>query len=296
MVAAGLSIRMGHPLIAASILGIAIAIAPLIWGTSVASTLANDLVGFDGTGGTMGMLAAVIAALLVTSTLSWLGISTSLTLALIGAIAGAGLGGGLGVDWSHVGGVALGVAVAPILGALLASALHGSIPRLVRWASAARRIAVLHVVAFLALVFAFGANDAQKLLAVLAVAAGSGDGVVIVWWQLLAVSVLFTAGAITGTPRMSRPTTAGLLAVQPFDAAVGELATASIMFAGAAVGYPAGMAQTLSGSFIGIGLTKGRGRVRWDFAGKIVNAWVFTMPAAFAAGLLLALAGSLAVG
>lgn len=296
MVAAGLGIRVVRPIVSVALLGVAIGIAPALFGTAVASTLARELVALDGPIGQLALLAAVIASLVITTVLSAIGIATSLTLALIGAIAGVGFGAGLGVDWWRVVQVLLGVAIAPVLGLLAAALLRRMLPLWRRGARAADRIAVLHAVAFTALALAFGANDAQKLLAVVAVASGTAaDPVPPVWWQLLGIGVLFAVGAAIGAPRMARPTTAGLLAVQPLDAAAAELATASVMFAGSVVGNPAGMAQTLSGSFIGVGLVKGRGRVRWEFAGKVVNAWAATMPAAFGVAWLLGLAiGALA--
>ncbi len=297
MVSAGLSVRAFRPIVAAALLGVAITVAPLVWGTSVASTLAVELVFFDGRIGQHALLCAVVASLAVTTALSWIGIATSLTLALIGAILGAGVSTGLEVGWGRAVGVLVGVAVAPLLGVLVATVVRRALPIRSRGSSAARRIAVLHTIAFVALALAFGANDAQKLLAVISVAAGTaGDPIPPVWWQLLAVGLLFTLGAALGAPRMARPTTAGLLAVRPLDAATGELATASVMFAGAAFGNPAGMAQTLSGSFIGIGLLNGRGRVRWEFAGRIANAWAATMPAAFAVAWTLGAAVRTATG
>jgi PiT family inorganic phosphate transporter len=297
MVATSLGIRIFRPIVSAAILGAAIAVAPLVAGTAVASTLAHELVSLGGELGQLSLLAAVVAALLVTTALSWLGIATSLTLALIGAIAGSGLGAGLDVAWVRVLGVLAGVAVAPLLGLGAAAVLRRVLPVL-RWGrSAARWITGLHVVAFLALALAFGANDAQKLLAVVAVAAGTDAPVIpAIGWQLLLVGVLFAVGSAIGSARMARPATAGLLAVQPLDAAVGELATASVMVAGSAIGNPAGMAQTLSGSLIGIGLVKGRGRVRWEYAGRIVNAWAATMPAAFGLAWVLGAASRVLAG
>lgn len=297
MVATGLGIRAFRPIVAAALLGVAIVVAPLVAGTAVASTLGHELVSLGGELGQLSLLAAVVAALVVTTVLSWLGIATSLTLALIGAIAGSGLGAGLDVAWLRVLGVLAGVAIAPVLGLAVAATLRRVLPAL-RWGrSAARWITGLHIIAFVALAVAFGANDAQKLLAVVAVAAGTDAPVIpAVGWQLLLVGALFALGAAIGSARMARPATAGLLAVQPLDAAVGELATASVMFAGSAVGNPAGMAQTLSGSLIGIGLVKGRGRVRWEYAGRIVNAWAATMPAAFGVAWLLGLASRALAG
>lgn len=288
--------RAFTPLVAMGILGAAIALSPMVFGTAVATTLSSELVPLGGSLGRLTLAAAVISAIVVTSVLSRLGLATSLTLALISGIAGAGAGAGLTVSWLHLGGVLAGVAIAPVLGMVAAALSYRAARRNVMGTSVIRRVTGLHIAAFIALCVAFGTNDAQKLLAVVTVAVGSSGGeVAAVWWQLVPIAVLFAAGAAIGIRRMARPTTAGLLAVKPFDAAVSELSTAGVMFAGSLLGTPAGMAQTLSGSFIGVGLTRGKGRVRWDYAARIVNAWVVTMPASVALAWLLGRAAAVLV-
>ncbi|MDF1602623.1 inorganic phosphate transporter [Nocardioides sp. YIM 152315] len=293
IVAAGLTVRAFAPLVGVVVLGIAVGVAPVVFGTAVASTVVGDLIGTSGSAGQVALLDAVVAALVTSSVLSWAGIPSSLTLALIGALAGAGLGAGVPVSWLHLAIVLLFVACAPVAGAVVAHALRR---RFERWRTpSAARVYVtrLHVASFLVLTFAFGANDAQKLLAVLYVATGDvghfgvGESVRAAWWQLAVVATLFAVGAAVGVRRMAGAVNKGVINAQPLDAVVTELSTASVMFTSSLFGSPVGMSQTLSGSLVGVGLSKGRGRVRWGFAGRSLNAWVATMPSAFGLAWLL---------
>lgn len=279
----GISVRAFRPIVGLAMLGLAIATVPIVLGTSVASTLATQMVAMDSKLGQIALLEAVVASLVITTFLSWLGIPTSLTLALVGGIAGVGAGAGLEVSWARICLVVGGVAVAPLLGAVIANILSRNSRRWNAASTARRQLKRTHIAAFVAMIAAFGSNDAQKLLAVVAVAMGTaGTLVPTSWWQLAGIAVLFCCGTAIGMRRMSGATNSGVLRLQPLDAVVAESATASVMLVSSAFGNPVGISQTLTGSFVGAGLSRGRGRIRWDYAGRIVNAWFATLPAAFA--------------
>lgn len=286
--ATSLRVHGARPWAALLVLGVAIAAAPLVLGTAVARTVARELVppGGDPATGRAVFLAAVVAALVVTGALSRWGQPTSLTLALIAGVAGGGLGAGEPMGWAAIGRVLALVAAAPFAGVALATALHRASaawrvsPAVVRW---------WHVGSYGVLCLAFGANDAQKLLAIVAVASAPGAVTVEpVGWQLLLCAGLFTTGAAVGLGRMERTVNRGILPVRGLDAVTAQTTTAAVMLASSAVGSPVGMAQTLSGSLVGAGLARGRGRVRWEYAGKVALAWVLTVPASVLVAMTVA--------
>jgi len=280
--ATSLRVAGGRPWLALLALGCAIAVAPLVLGTAVASTVAHELVpsGGDAARDRVVFLAAVVAALVVTAALSRWGQPTSLTLALIAGIAGAGLGAGQAMGWSAIARVLALVAVAPFVGLALAAALH----RLsAAWRVSSGAVRRWHVGSYGLLCVAFGSNDAQKLLAIVAVA--SAPAAVVVEpapWQLMLCAVLFTLGAGVGLGRMEPTVNRGILALRGVDAVTTQTTTAVVMLASSGVGSPVGMAQTLSGSLVGAGLARGRGKVRWEYAGRVALAWVLTVPASVA--------------
>lgn len=291
ILAVGLGVRTLRPLTGILLLAVAVGVAPIAVGTGVATTLAGRLVALDGPSGRVALLMAVAAAVIVTFGLSSRGLPTSLTLAVVGAIAGVGVGGGLPVSWGLVGIVLLVAAVAPALGlavgwglARLLSVLRTSTPL-------RRRIGRWHVVGFLLQALAYGANDGQKMLAVVAIAAGTASGGVSVSPALLVtVAAAFLVGTVLGLPRISATLSTGVVPVRPAGAVVTELSAASVVLGTGALGMPVSMTQSISGSLLGTGVTRGHGRVRWRQVAAIGVAWVVTLPLAFVLAALAAAA------
>jgi inorganic phosphate transporter, PiT family len=285
LLSVGLDVRTLRPLTALVWLATAVAVTPLVIGTAVATTLTSRLVTLEGPDGPLSLVVAVVVAVVVTWGLAARGLPTSLTLGVVGAIAGAGVGAGLAVSWATVGVVlALGLA-APFVGLAVAWVLT----RLVgAWPSPRpldQRTRRWHLVAFGAQCVAYGANDGQKMLAVLAVAAGSaaGGAVPVIGWQLAVVAAAFFVGAAIGLPRVARTLGGGVVAVRPHEAVSSELASAAVVLATGAFGAPVSMTQAVSGGLVGAGGTRGWSRVRWVAVTKLGAAWVVTLPAAFVA-------------
>lgn len=283
LVATGLKVSALPPLAATLLLGGALVVAPLLLGTAVATTLANQLVA--GQGGVRVVTVAVVAAMAVVALLTRLGLPTSLTLALIGALAGAGLGLGEPVAWSTVAFVlAIGLA-APLVGGF-ASWLVSRASRLLPVTDAGRAIRRAHGAAFGAQCLAYASNDGQKMLAVAAVALGTAQGgVSLPLPALLGIAALFVAGVAVGLPRVARTLGDGVLPVRPQNAVAAELGSAGSVLASAAVGAPVSMTQAVASGIIGSGISESYRRVRWRSAAQLALAWLVTLPAALLGAL-----------
>ncbi|MBS3942328.1 MAG: inorganic phosphate transporter [Actinobacteria bacterium] len=297
LLAVGLSVRGHKPLTGLLVAAAAVAVAPLLVGTRVAETLSERLVTFDGAEGDLALGVAVVAAVAVTWLLAVRGLPTSLTLAVVGAIAGAGVGADLPVAWSLVWKVLVLAAVAPVAGLGVAWTLA----RLVRaWPSNVplhRRVRRWHPAGFGLQCLAYGANDGQKMLAVLAIAAGTaGGGVPIVGWQLATVAGAFLLGAILGLPRVARMLASGVVSARPHENVVTEVASATVVLGTGAVGSPVSMTQAITGGLVGSAIDRGLGSIRWHAIGRLGMAWVVTLPSAFAAAGLATLAALAVTG
>jgi PiT family inorganic phosphate transporter len=53
-------------------------------------------------------------------------------------------------------------------------------------------------------------------------------------------------------------------------------------------GLPVSTTHVIATSIMGVGATKRFSAVRWGLAGKIVMAWIFTLPICFVVGWLIA--------
>lgn len=285
LVAVGLSVRMIPRALAVLGLAVSVVAVPLVLGTAVATTIAGRLVVAEGIQARLVLVAAAVAAILVTGVLAFRGLPTSMTLALIGGLSGAGLGAGLSVSWSMLG-VVLGVAaLAPVLGALCAVALT----KLALWVpmpeGAPRRVRWLHVLGYTGVCIAYGANDGQKMLAVFALATGTVAGasatVAPQPWLLAAVGGCFLLGTFVGMRSFAGTIVGGVVPPRPDMAVTTELSAAAVVAGSATLGMPVSMTQAVSGALVGTGSSGGRRSVRWRLALRLVWAWLITLPVSF---------------
>ena len=60
-----------------------------------------------------------------------------------------------------------------------------------------------------------------------------------------------------------------------------ETAAAVTLFFTAHAGIPVSTTHTITGAIVGVGTTQRLAAVRWGVAGRVVWAWVLTIPGAF---------------
>jgi PiT family inorganic phosphate transporter len=78
--------------------------------------------------------------------------------------------------------------------------------------------------------------------------------------------------------------------LKPVGGFCAETAGAFTLFLATSSGIPVSTTHTITGSIIGVGATTKLSRIRWGIAGRIVWAWVLTIPAAaLVAAMLFAL-------
>ncbi|MET9245872.1 inorganic phosphate transporter [Nonomuraea sp. NPDC003709] len=280
LLATGLKLPSVRPATGVLVLVVLTAVVPLVT-HQVAVTFTTRLASFHAPGGRIAMTVAVISALAVVTALSMKGLPTSLTLAVVGGLTGAGLGWGLPVSPGSVLLVlAFGVA-APFVGGLLGWVLV----RVLLITITARGLRRWHQVGFLLQSLAYAANDGQKMLAVFMIMFGF-SGALLPYTSL--VAVLFGLGTMYGLPKAGRTLGRELIASRPPHGVAAELAAGTAVIACAAVGMPVSMTQAIAGGLIGAGVARGGGRVRWYATGKIVAAWLLTLPAGALLGAGLA--------
>nr|WP_274388289.1 inorganic phosphate transporter [Salsipaludibacter albus] len=286
VLAAGLRVRGITPWVAVVALGAAVVVAPLVLGTAVATTLASDLVSFDGEGGRRALLVAVATATGVTALLTKRGLPTSLTLALIGALTGAGLGAGFDVSVGTVGFVLLMGVLAPLVGLAGGWMLTVAVAGAPSSSPLRRRVPRWHLAGFGLQCLAYGANDGQKMLAVVAVAVGStassGGAVEVPVPSLLLLGALFMVGTVLGLGSVGATLAGGVAPIQPAAAVITEVSSATVVLGSSAIGAPVSMTQAISGAMVGTEVQGGHGRIRWQQVARLAVAWVLTLPAALA--------------
>lgn len=272
------------PWVPVLVLAVAVGVGPALLGTAVAATIADDLVVFDGPGHAVALATVLVVSVALVGVLSAKGLPTSLFAALIGAITGVGLGLGSAVDGAVVGAVFLAAALTPWLGAGLAWA----VTRAQRWVAPTGRtwrwVARRQFGTFLLLCVAYGANGAQVMVALLALALQrstasiGGDG-----WLLAGLAASFAVGSVIGLVRLSSSVGSGIVALRPRQVATAKVASTAAVASAAVVGLPVSTTQVVTASLIGCGAAEGYRRIRWQHAQRIALAWLVTVPAALVA-------------
>lgn len=258
--------------------------------TAVAATIAKGLI--DANLVTLELVFAGLVGGIVWNLLTWLlGIPSSSSHALIGGIVGAPIAavGLRGVIWS---GVVSKVIVPAVVAALLAT-LVGAVGtwlvyRTTRGVAEKRtergfRRGQIGSASLVSL--AHGTNDAQKtmgviFLALMSYGAVSTTASVPPLWVIVSCAVAMAAGTYLGGWRIIRTLGKGLVEIKPPQGMAAESSSAAVILLSAHFGYALSTTQVATGSVLGSGVGKPGAEVRWGVAGRMVVAWLVTLPLA----------------
>jgi PiT family inorganic phosphate transporter len=72
----------------------------------------------------------------------------------------------------------------------------------------------------------------------------------------------------------------------PVDGFCAESGAATMLYAASALGVPISTTHTITGSIMGVGSIQRLSAVRWGVAGRIVWAWILTIPCSAAVAAL----------
>jgi PiT family inorganic phosphate transporter len=112
-------------------------------------------------------------------------------------------------------------------------------------------------------------------------------------WVILSAHAALGLGTLAGGWRIVRTMGMRITKLRPVGGFSAETAGAITLIGTAIGGIPVSTTHTISGSIMGVGAITRLSAVRWGVAGRIVSAWILTIPAsaavAAAAWLLLRL-------
>jgi inorganic phosphate transporter, PiT family len=269
---------------------------------AVAATIANGLV--DTKVVTLTVVASGLAGGIIWNLVTWLfGIPSSSSHALIGGVIGATIAasGGSAVLWHGlVSKVVLPAVLSPIIAALVAAAGTWMLYRISRSMSEAARghgFRIGQIGSACMVSLAHGTNDAQKTMGVITLALiangtlAKGSNAPI--WVIVCCAIAISAGTYVGGWRVIRTLGKGLVEIESPQGMAAESASAAVILLSSSFGYSLSTTHVATGSIIGTGLGKKGAEVRWNVAGRMATAWVFTLPSAALVG---AAAESLAHG
>jgi inorganic phosphate transporter, PiT family len=131
-----------------------------------------------------------------------------------------------------------------------------------------------------------GGNDAQKTMGIIAgllFSAGLlGDKFYIPFWVVISCQTAIALGTMFGGWRIVKTMGQKIAKLKPVDGFCAETGAAVTLFFSTALGIPVSTTHTITGAIMGVGSLRRMSAVRWGVAGRIVWAWVLTIPAAAA--------------
>jgi PiT family inorganic phosphate transporter len=262
-------------------------VAAFGFGVHVAATVGTGVVHADVVDQWV-ILAGLIGAIAWDLVTWWWGLPTSSSHALIGGFAGAAVAkAGLG-SLVAPGLIKIGVfmVLAPLIGFVVGflmmlltfwvfrNATPGRVDRIFR------RGQLLSAAAYS---LGHGTNDAQKTMGIIAVLLFStghlGAEFYVPFWVVMAAHASLALGTMTGGWRIVKTMGMRITKLRPVGGFCAETGGAVTLIGTALAGIPVSTTQTISGAIMGVGALQRLSAVRWGVAGRILWAWLLTIPA-----------------
>ena len=247
-------------------------------GTGIADPLAvTDLV----------IISALLSAILWNLITILMGLPVSSSHALFGGLAGAAMAhGGTGI--LNIGGIIkilTSLLVSPILGIVFGYLFMKLILRLFGQLSPgviSKYFGRLQIISSAFMAFGHGSNDAQKAMGIITMALLSGGAITtldVPTWVVLTCALAMGFGTLFGGWKIIKTLGHKMLKLEPIHGFAAETSSTAIIIAASHFGLPVSTTHVVSTAILGVGATKRLSAVRWGIAGKIVMAWVLTLPA-----------------
>jgi PiT family inorganic phosphate transporter len=233
------------------------------------------------------ILGALIGSVVWVYSCTYFGLPISASHALIGGLIGpAVIAGGTGVlIQDGIIKVLAFIVLSPLIGIILGFLIMIIVMAIFR-KTAPRRVdslfRILQLVSSAVFSLGHGSNDAQKTMGIIAVLLFStgklGTEFYIPTWVIFSCYLTITLGTLTGGWRVIKTLGLGLTNLKPVHGFCAELAGAITIIGSTLGGIPVSTTHTITGSIMGVGMTRGLSSIRWNLATNIILAWILTIP------------------
>lgn len=287
---------------------------------NVADTVAKTV---DSAGITLAVIAAGLVSAIIWNLITWyIGIPSSSSHTLIGGFAGAAIAhAGWGVvNMNKIGTIVLFIFLAPIIGMIISYFIAVAIMWLgkrVKPSILDKYFRKLQLVSSALFSIGHGGNDAQKVMGIIAAALivyvqqyGIDASQIPSWmivlqeevttngktrmaikhipeWVVIGCYSAIATGTMFGGWKIVKTMGSKITKVTPFEGVAAETAGALTLFGTEHFGIPVSTTHTITGSIIGVGLTKRISAVKWGVTISLLWAWILTIPVSGLMGALI---------
>ena len=276
-------------------------VALWVVGTEVAKTIGKGMI--DVSVVTPDVILAGLVGAIIWNLITWyFGLPSSSSHALIGGYAGAAIvAGGFGAiipsGWTKT---IVFIFLSPIIGMMLGFWLMVAtywIFRNFRPRKVDKLFRALQLASSALFALSHGANDAQKTMGIIASLLVASqvlfvnetgflhifylpDAEHIPFWIAFTAHFAIGMGTMFGGWRIVHTMGNRITKLKPVGGFCAETGGAISVLMATKFGIPVSTTHTITGSIVGVGATQRLSAVRWGIAGRIVWAWVLTIPAA----------------
>ncbi len=284
-IATVVSTRVMTP-VQAVILATAMNIAGAFFSTAVAKTIGKGIVNPADITQTV-VAAALIAGFLWNGAMTVFGLPVSASHALIGGIMGASVAHLGGFDQLNLAGLSkifTALLVSPVIGIVFGYFFMKLLIRFfcnVSPGAINKHFGRLQIVSASFMAFSHGLNDAQKGMGVITLALLSGgylSSLQVPFWVILISALAMGLGTAFGGWRVIKTLGHRMLKLQPVHGFAAETSATAVILGASVMGMPVSTTHVITTSIMGVGATKRLTAVRWGVAGKILMAWIITLP------------------
>ena len=271
-------------------------------GTAVATTIGKGLVDIHFvTLNTIlcGLLGGIVWNLLTW----WLGLPSSSSHALMGGLCGAAVASA--GTWNVVkfdgmrNKVLIPMITSPVAGFFISFAVMGFLLwslRSLRPQTINRTFGKLQIAAAAFMGFSHGTNDAQKTMGVIALTlfTATSTGAFgdlppqlqflmtphfkVATWIKVVCALTMATGTAMGGWRIIKTLGKDMVRLQPIHGFAAQTTAATVIATASHFGMPISTTHTITTSIMGVGATKRLTAVKWSVVGRIVFAWILTLP------------------
>jgi inorganic phosphate transporter, PiT family len=276
-------------------------IAAFFGGTAVARTIGSGMI--DVAVVDPNVIFGGLAGAIVWNLITWFyGLPSSSSHALIGGYAGAAVAkaGLAAITWGSKWTLTIVfIVLSPLLGMLAGSTLMIGVMWLFHRTRPGRVNNIFRYAQLLssaAFSYSHGANDAQKTMGIIvgllvaAQALFAGEtGLLrhlhltnadhVPYWIVIGAHTFIGLGTLFGGWRIVHTMGSRITRLRPVGGFCAETGGGLIILIASKFGIPVSTTHTITGSIVGVGSTNRFSAVRWGLAGRIVWAWILTIPA-----------------
>jgi PiT family inorganic phosphate transporter len=232
------------------------------------------------------IIAALLSAIIWNLITILMGLPVSSSHALVGGLIGAGAAHG-GMSILNAAGIMkifTSLLISPIFGFIIGFGFMKLILYIfghLAPGTISKHFGRLQILSSSFMAFGHGSNDAQKAMGIITMAllaAGKINSLEVPKWVVLVCALAMGFGTIFGGWKIIKTLGVKMLKLEPIHGFAAETSSAAIILATSHFGMPVSTTHVVSTAILGVGATKRLSAVRWGIAGKIVMAWVLTLP------------------